>query len=391
MNPSFGDLDMRQLRAAALLSCFGVTFAFANAAEPTKVVTTQAIAPLSTGKKSVAAPPVKPVLPDVPAAAAPGVKDASKATNGLKESLKDPLGTAGNLPSGASNWLKPGAQGEREFNPASVLPNGGKKEPNSNFTKNNGSPGATSLDSIRGGFAKDGPAVGTPGDYSVSERNSGTWTGRATRRTSEDGQAVSVSVTMYGPGGQSEHFAETRSDQDKDGYAETLESRSVEYSNGDGKTYSQQTTRNADGTYTTTTVRVEPDHAPTMSRITTESAPAANPLGHIKTGTGAGGAGCVDPYSTSGGKELVRPGEKPKAPKVVEAVQNGAGKQVRPDDTPRNETPRIVSQGRGTVINPGPVDSVYGGTGTGPTGARMLDQGKLVNPGRDPRQGSEKK
>lgn len=69
---------------------------------------------------------------------------------------------------------------------------------------------------------------------------------------------------------------------------------------------------------------------------------------------------------------------------VRDKVAAGGGPGARPGDT-GEAVPRLNVDTKGAVINPSPVDGTPGGNiSTAPQGARMVDGGKLVNPGSDP-------
>jgi hypothetical protein len=274
----------------------------------------------------------------------------------------------------------PGSQPTDAWNPGSILPNGGRNQRTDHFSKSGGSSLAMpSFGSIRSGLASDGPATGRPGDHREHQEVSGERTTSTSRETHADGTVGTKTVVVTREGTR-EIFHEERADKDGDGEAETIIYRRSEFQRADGSGASQETTRNADGTYTTTERSILPGRYHDERRGTTSSMPEAMPLPHIRTG-------CVDPDATPrGGQKFTSLGHKGEDPAIMRA-RNRPGNQVRPDEnsnTPAS-TPRIVSQGPGTVVNPGPVDMTRGTGGSAMTGARLLDGGKLVNPGRDAR------
>jgi len=405
------------MRRFLLVSVLSVPLVAASAADPAKSPASKpvevrssasaAIKPKATLPSESKSPAGKASAADLArngslGAAAPEQLDAARQFGKIGAKETNPLGTDGRLklgdPSsifgafrsetakGGASWLKPSGSGDSNYDPSGILPNGGRNNRTDRFSSSSGHLAPKTPGEIRGGFANDGPAVGQPGDSRTRhESRSDGWTGTSGRSTSSDGHTVTVEVTMRGTNGGTEYYREVRSDGDKDGYAETIESRVVEYTTSDGKSNRQETTRQDDGQYVTDTVRITPGQAPETSHTTTSEPPAAQPLGHIRTGAGAG-AGSVDPYESRGSGDAAIPGQKAKAPKVVEAVQSGLGKKVRPDDSAAGgaSVPRLGSNTFGNVVNPGTVDMARS-SGAGPLGARALDQGKLVNPGRDPK------
>ncbi len=273
----------------------------------------------------------------------------------------------------------PGSQPSEAWNPSGILPNGGRNQRTDHFSKSSGSSLAMpSFGSIRNGLASDGPATGRPGDHHEHQETGGGRTTSTSRETHADG-TVGTKTVVVGSDGTREIFHEERADKDGDGEAETILYRRSEFQRADGTGASQETTRNPDGTYTTTERSSLPGRYQDERRGTSGSAPDAMPLPHIRTG------GDVDPDATPrGGQQFTSPGHKGEDPAIMR-TRNRPGVKVRPDDnssTPAS-TPRIVSQGPGTVVNPGPVDMTHGGSGSSMNGTRLLDGGKLVNPGRD--------
>lgn len=283
--------------------------------------------------------------------------------------------------------FQPGNQPSEAWNPNSILPNGGRNQRTDHFSKASGSSLAMpTFDSIRNGLASDGPATGRAGDHHEHQEVTADRTTSTSRETHADG-TVGAKTVVVSRDGTREIFHEERADKDGDGEAETVLYRRAEFQRADGTGASQETARNPDGTYTTTERSTLPGRYHDERRGTSSSMPDAMSLPHIRTG-------CVDPDATPrGGQQFTSPGHKGEDPAIMRA-RNRPGVKVRPDDhsSAPASTPRIVSQGPGTVVNPGPIDSTHGSDGSGGmNGARLLDGGKLVNPGRDARGSAEPK
>jgi len=238
-----------------------------------------------------------------------------------------------------------------------------------------------SFGSIRSGLASDGPATGRAGDHRTHTETGPEGTRSTTRETHSDG-TITAKTVIVGPDGSQQIFSEQRSDKNGEGVAENIVGRHIEHRRSDGSSSSQDTTRNPDGTYTTTDRSATPGSSVDELRRTTGSAPAAMPLPQIRTG------GNVDPDATPrGGQQFTSPGHKGEEPAMVRARKH-PGNEVRPDDSgnaPAGRTPRIRTGGLGPVVNPGTEDMARGSSGGSMNGARMQNGGREVNPGKDPR------
>lgn len=295
-------------------------------------------------------------------------------TFGIDALTKDQAGRQATRDRGFLSGFAPGPRsmvGEADYDPSAVLPNGGQRNRNDRFS---GDLAPRTLGEIRSGFASDGPRVGRPGDFASRHTSRpGGWTGTSSRSTSDDGSSVTVEVVLHGPTG-TERYREVRSDGDKDGYAETLESRVVESTTSDGKSNRQETRRDDDGQYVTDTVRVTPGQAPEISHTTTSEPPAPPPLGHIDTGAGAG---CVDPDSPHGAPSdggtmgAINPAFRRRSA-VEEAFASGFGRRVRPDPMDTGVAPPRVNVQVSLVGQPDPTNP-RGGSGPGYQGYNPND------------------